>query len=214
MKGPRFVPPPPQQEHTPREKTSDEIEQEHWAEAKKDFDRASQFWFHTAFNWHAEFPRTKFHCPLDTQPQLHELLTLDMSKFYLKLLSDEKFGLFPLMAGCSLGQIGALNAESFCEQLISVANLIQTKGNTLMKDDLIKMLVILRMNKNFMGYMSTHYKQEILDHFDNEYKPSITVAEVAPRAAAAAGTDEEDEGNGGLVAQLTALDLPDSVFNF
>jgi hypothetical protein len=134
-------------------------------------------------------------------------MTLDVGKMYLKLLTEKKFGLFPLMAACSLGQIGALNAESFCERLISVANLIQTKGNTLMHDDMIKMLVILRMNKEFMHFMATHYSQEIINHFDSTYVPSKPVAEVTPRhQPAATDTDKEEEEE--LAEALAALDLP------
>lgn len=39
-------------------------------------------------------------------------------------------------------------------------------------NDMIKMLVILRMNKDFMEYMSTHYAKEIIDHYGASFAPS------------------------------------------
>ena len=45
------------------------------------------------------------------------------------------YGYIPLMASCSYGQIGALNAESFCERVLSCANNVLTEGNSLLSDD-------------------------------------------------------------------------------
>ena len=53
------------------------------------------------------------------------------------------FGFLPYMAGCSDGQIGALNAESFAERVISGANLVMTDGNTLLGDKELEMLLRL-----------------------------------------------------------------------
>ena len=61
------------------------------------------------------------------------------------------------MAGCSKGQIGALNAESFCERVLSVANLVVTDGNTVLKDSSVTKLTILRINRKFMEYMRANY---------------------------------------------------------
>ena len=61
------------------------------------------------------------------------------------------------MASCSRGQLGALNAESFCERALSCANLVVTDGNTLLGDEEVEMLVILRMNRKFMEFMRTNY---------------------------------------------------------
>ena len=67
------------------------------------------------------------------------------------------YGYLPRMASCSLGQLGALNAESFCERALSCANLALTDGNSLLGDEELEMLVILRMNRNFMEFMRTNY---------------------------------------------------------
>ena len=47
------------------------------------------------------------------------------------------------MAGCSKGQIGALKAESFCERVLSQANLVMNEGNTLLSDAELDMPVVL-----------------------------------------------------------------------
>jgi hypothetical protein len=67
----------------------------------------------------------------------------------------------PLLAGCSDAQIGALNAESFAERIISGANLVMGKGNTLLSDKYLEMLVVLRMNRKFMEHMRDHYGNEL-----------------------------------------------------
>jgi hypothetical protein len=61
------------------------------------------------------------------------------------------------MASCSKGQIGALNAESFCERCLSCANMVVTDDHTFLQDDEVKMFVILRMNVYFMEFMREHY---------------------------------------------------------
>jgi hypothetical protein len=99
-------------------------------------------------------------------------IKLDVGPLYIKLgLAVEAkkkggepvftFGLLPLLASCSEGQIGALNAESFAERIISGANLVMTDGNTLLDDKLLEMLVVLRMNRKFMAFMGDHYFPEI-----------------------------------------------------
>ena len=66
------------------------------------------------------------------------------------------------MAGCCDGQIGALNAESFAERVISGSNLVMTNGNTLLGDKMLEMLVVLRMIREFMEFMRREYAEEIM----------------------------------------------------
>ena len=61
------------------------------------------------------------------------------------------------MATGSRGSIGALLASGFAERVNSAANLILTKGNTLLSDEKVNMLVVLRMNRDFMKYMRKYY---------------------------------------------------------
>ena len=82
---------------------------------------------------------------------MFELMEIDISALYKGL--DEggiQYGYLPAMASCSKGQLGALNAESFCERCLSCANMVVTDGNTLLPDEDVKMLVILRMNVHFI----------------------------------------------------------------
>eukprot|EP00664_Eupelagonemidae_sp_cell27_P004072 gene4072-9342_t len=61
------------------------------------------------------------------------------------------------MASCSYGQVGALNGGSFCERSLRCAGHVLTEGNTLLDDDELGLLVILRMHRTFMERMRRHY---------------------------------------------------------
>ena len=61
-----------------------------------------------------------------------------------------------------LGQLGALNAESFFERCLSCANLVVTNGNILLLDEEVSMLVELRMNVEFIE--RKHYAHLIVKH--------------------------------------------------
>ena len=74
------------------------------------------------------------------------------------------YGFIPLMAACSYGQIGALNAESFCERALRCAGHVLNEGNTLLSDEELEMLVILRMNRDFMEFMREKYPELASEH--------------------------------------------------
>jgi len=61
------------------------------------------------------------------------------------------------MASSSGGQIGALCAESFCERILSDANDVCHEGNMLLDTEEINMLVVLRMNREFIECMREMY---------------------------------------------------------
>ena len=68
---------------------------------------------------------------------LHDLIDINLGRFYHKLITKvdpdrSRFGFLSLMDGCCDGQIGALNAESFAERVISGSNLVMTNGSTLL----------------------------------------------------------------------------------
>ena len=69
------------------------------------------------------------------------------------IVERAKFGFLPLMAGCCDGQIGAVNAESFTERIISYANLVMADGSTLLNGKTLEMLVVLRMKRSLMVFM-------------------------------------------------------------
>ena len=51
-----------------------------------------------------------------------------------------------------------MNAESFCERVLRTAGHVMTDGNTLLSDEVLEMLTILRMNRKFMEFMREHYQ--------------------------------------------------------
>eukprot|EP00732_Lithocolla_globosa_P005761 Lithocolla_globosa_v1_NODE_6205_length_1122_cov_61.683224.p1 type:complete len:109 gc:universal NODE_6205_length_1122_cov_61.683224:885-559(-) len=82
-------------------------------------------------------------------------MQLNVGRIYQDLIEEDTD--IPLMASCSPSQIGALNAESFCERVISQGNLVMNDGNTLISDEELEMLVVLRINRKFMEFMRGHY---------------------------------------------------------
>ena len=77
----------------------------------------------------------------------------------------ELYGFLPLMASCCEGEIGALNAEGFSERILSHANDVMDKGNTLLGDEELEMLTVLRMNRGFMEFMRANYNNVSLQQF-------------------------------------------------
>ena len=65
-----------------------------------------------------------------------------------------KFGYLPRM---TLANIDVMNAESFCERILSCASLVVTDLHTSLDHDEVRMLTMLRMNKSLMEYMSKEY---------------------------------------------------------
>jgi uncharacterized membrane-anchored protein YhcB (DUF1043 family) len=57
----------------------------------------------------------------------------------------------------ALANIGAMNAESFCERILSCASLVVTDLHTSLDHEEVRMLTMLRMNKSLMEYMRKEY---------------------------------------------------------
>ena len=100
---------------------------------------------------------------------VEDLMNLDMGMLYTHLekmdTGRQLYGWIPSMACNSVGQLGALSAESYCERVLSCANTVVTKGNTLLSDEEVEMLVVLRMNRDFMAFMREHYGAEAKQTF-------------------------------------------------
>ena len=84
------------------------------------------------------------------------------------------YGRIPLMASSSPYEIGALNAESFCERVLRCAGHVLTEGNTLLSDKKLEKLVILRMNRRFMEFMRQNYKHLIKNKLDKQFGASLS----------------------------------------
>ena len=101
-----------------------------------------------------------------------DFLHVDMFKVLSDVLRTEalliqrgksaKFGYLPMMAVATLG---ALNAESFCERVLSCVKLVVSDLHVSMKPKEIRMLVMLRMNRDFMQYMRDSYPDTPLSEF-------------------------------------------------
>ena len=71
------------------------------------------------------------------------------------------------MAGCCERQIGAVNAESFAERIISCAFLTMADSNTLLNDKALRIFFVLRMKRIFMLFMRENYflETKVLQNF-------------------------------------------------
>ena len=61
--------------------------------------------------------------------------------------------------------LGVLNTESFCECVLSCVKLVVSDLHVSLKADEIRMLVMLRMNHEFMEYMRVSYPDTPLSEF-------------------------------------------------
>jgi adenylosuccinate synthase len=88
----------------------------------------------------------------------------------LNILKDEdpnasKYDFLPYMATHSRGSVGSLRASSYAERINSAANLILTKGNTLLAEEEINMCTALRMNRSFMEFMRKYHPDAAKQRF-------------------------------------------------
>jgi len=98
-----------------------------------------------------------------------DLLHVNMFKVYSDMLRSEslrmqkgqstKFGYLPMMTVTTLG---TLNAQSFCDRVLSCVKLVVSDLHVSLKAEEIHMLVMLRMNHEFMEY--THDEGELPRH--------------------------------------------------
>jgi hypothetical protein len=111
----------------------------------------------------------------DPGPQcdlMTDLLHVDMFKVISDMLWSEdlriqegksaKFGYLPMMTVTTLG---ALNTESFCECVLSCVKFVVSDLHVCLKVEEIRMLVMLRMNREFREYMRVSYPDTPLLEF-------------------------------------------------
>jgi hypothetical protein len=117
--------------------------------ARVEFLRVFKASYNLDINYAQEFPHDNL-VP-DANGHFDLIRDLDMGRLHSRIISKDPdraaFGFLPLMAGCSDGQIDAPNAESFAERLISAASTVMTEGSTLLCDEDLEMLVVLRMKR-------------------------------------------------------------------
>ncbi len=66
------------------------------------------------------------------------------------------FGLIPFMARFTKYQIGAVNAESYCERVLSAGNHIMPTGRTLLSSSNLEKMTMIRMNADFIAHVRAH----------------------------------------------------------
>ena len=81
------------------------------------------------------------------------------------LIQQGKSAKFGYLAMMTVATLGALNAESFCERVLSCVKLVVSDLHVSLKPKEIRMLVMLRMNRDFMEYMRASYPDTPLSEF-------------------------------------------------
>jgi hypothetical protein len=132
--------------------------------AKEEAKRVLKAWKKYDVNWREMYPSLQAKAkdePLDLTEDLMRLNVGDLYTHVEKVDTGRQlYGYIPLMASSSSGQLGALSAESYCERILSCANNVIVKGNTLLGDEELEMIVVLRMNREFMQFMREHYSED------------------------------------------------------
>jgi len=171
--------------------TEETLQKQDEQRAKKDYPKVFKKWVKMKVDWKALYPNEDW--PSGNLDVIKDLMKLDVGVLYKKLESTDpnrmKYGFLPLMASCSLGQLGALNAESYAERVNSMGKLVLMDANSLLSDKEVSMLVVLRMNEQFMQHMRTHYKKYLkqLERFGR------TVIRNQPDPIAPCTTDDYDD---------------------
>ena len=95
-----------------------------------------------------------------------DLIHVNMFKVYSDMLRSDshsaKFGYLPMM---TVATLGVLNTESFCECVLSCVKLVVSDLHGCLKAVESRMLVMLRMNREFMEYMRASYPDTLLSEF-------------------------------------------------
>ena len=120
-------------------------------------------------DWRAEYPHAKLTPEPGELDIFTDLMNLNPGEIYKKLESSDpersKYGLISRMASGSKGCISFLPAASFCERVNSAAKDVMTDAHLLMNDDALEMMVILRINREFMEFMREKHNDLSLQQF-------------------------------------------------
>ena len=113
-------------------------------------------------NYSELFPKLKIPAGTklrDLEP-INHLLPMNIGSL-LETMDDENcFGFLPKMG---LARLGNNLASSFVERMNSAAKLCMTEGRTLLSEHHLEMIVLLRINKEFMYFMKKKFPKLVLD---------------------------------------------------
>jgi hypothetical protein len=93
----------------------------------------------------------------------------------------------PRVPMMSVSTLGTLNTESFCECVLSCVKLVVSDLHVRLKTEGIHLLVMLRMNHEFMEYMRTTYPDTPLSEF------KVTDTYLRTRGGLEVLDDDEDD---------------------
>jgi len=113
-------------------------------------------------NWSKVDPNGSIRNP--SAPGMLEVMGMSISALYKRLEEEggSEFGHLPTITSCAKGQLGALNPKSVCERCMSCANLAVTDGNSILLYEEVTMLVVMRMNVDFMEFTKEQCGNRIL----------------------------------------------------
>ena len=118
-----------------------------------------------SLEWPIIFPELE----LQTGYTSFDLMDADLGRVLNILQQDDpdtsQYGFLPYMATHSRGSVGSLLASSYAERINSAANLILTKGNSLLAEEEINMCTVLRMNHRFMEFMRKYHPDAAKQRF-------------------------------------------------
>mmetsp|Transcript_55945 Transcript_55945/g.132743 ORF Transcript_55945/g.132743 Transcript_55945/m.132743 type:complete len:188 (+) Transcript_55945:873-1436(+) len=138
---------------------------------KKEAMAALRAWIKYAksIKWYAEFKDVKGcdKIPMDNKDikPLEHLMEVPVARIYLNIYKNDPqrltFGYIPYMAVSSEGQVGALQAEAFCECCFSVMKQVVNDSNASIGDKFIDKVTTLRANRRFMKFMRANHHNEV-----------------------------------------------------
>ena len=94
--------------------------------------------------------------------KLMDLWDVDMGKAIVHEFADVKksaelFWFLLKIAIAPRGSVGTFQASSFFDRINECANLVVTTGNTALDPEEANILVVLKINREFMGFRREHY---------------------------------------------------------
>jgi len=186
--------------------------------AALEFDRAWPHWTAVA----AKIPWSTFIPGLEVKPfadydLIYDLLDAPMAQIYTYLeghcdKSGRRFAKLPRFAKT---RIGNLLASSYCERMISAGNLVMPKGRTVLSDDLLHKVVLLKMNRKFMEHMKKTYPQ-LASEMVAKYEKAL-IAHLSANGASTVAPDPAPDpaaAQDPAAAEAAAAATWDEVMNF
>ena len=139
------------------------------------FKSAFKHWRRKEVDWRALYPDHDFGDTPNSKLQPGQLRTLDMKVVFDHLRvanSDGMYGRLIEMGQCYLP---GNNSASFVERQQSYAKNAMTDKRTQLSEIELEMLVVLRINRNFMEYMKKHF-QHLIKAKETEPMPSASTS--------------------------------------